>query len=571
MQKLSIAFVLSALFMGLCGIRAGEDSGDIITLTHEEIKAFNVNSIQELLNRLPGISASGFSVKIRGSSKVKVIVDGKPINNPLSAHSSVKWGLVSFASIDSIKIYKGSSAVMFGEGTDGGAIEISRKTGNQSSMECEVIGGNYGLFEVEGVSNYNLSNHACATTFHSYHSDGYRENQDKDRYDLGFSDVIRWHEDKYTFSGSINYSWEERGSPGYPAYPRLLAREKSEAFTGSGLFSSDRLKNSFYFQNFLNRSTDPERDLESEIKSVSFGDEMEYKLGLPNGKSLPLGLSFETTEFYGTEIAKRDEQKAAIYSSWKQKLADSSFSLHLASRFNWYSSFDSAFDPSAKLSWKGKGFWFHLGAGKGHTVPPIRKRYQRTSTRIPNPFLGMEHTYKLDLEVGYAAEEKFKWSTTVYAKRTDDRITYTRLDGGYAQYRNIGEASWLGWETTVDYSILPQLNASFTYTRLEAKDEENDLVLTASPKHTFQCDLEWEVTDQWKVILRNKYRSMQYVRSDNSESVTSYLVSDLRVEYQRGRMKFFGLVENILDRDYKYGDGLPGAPMEWQSGLQWSL
>ena len=66
----------------LLSATAGEQSTTLIT--GDEIKKMNAGSVPDVLNQLPGISASDTYVSIRGSYKVKVFIDGNSINDPTS-------------------------------------------------------------------------------------------------------------------------------------------------------------------------------------------------------------------------------------------------------------------------------------------------------------------------------------------------------------------------------------------------------------------------------------------------------------------------------------------------------
>ncbi|RLB87667.1 MAG: TonB-dependent receptor, partial [Deltaproteobacteria bacterium] len=59
---------------------------DSIVITANEIKKMNVRKISDVLNQVPGLKAGDTSVSIRGSYKVKVMLDGRPINDPTSSH-----------------------------------------------------------------------------------------------------------------------------------------------------------------------------------------------------------------------------------------------------------------------------------------------------------------------------------------------------------------------------------------------------------------------------------------------------------------------------------------------------
>ncbi|HDM77613.1 MAG TPA: hypothetical protein ENG51_14250 [Deltaproteobacteria bacterium] len=67
----------------------------------------NVRKISDVLNQVPGVKAGDTFVSIRGSYKVKVLLDGRPINDPTSSHGSVKFDLVSPENVEKIEIYRG--------------------------------------------------------------------------------------------------------------------------------------------------------------------------------------------------------------------------------------------------------------------------------------------------------------------------------------------------------------------------------------------------------------------------------------------------------------------------------
>ncbi|MDO9528974.1 MAG: Plug domain-containing protein [Syntrophales bacterium] len=81
------------------------NSGRII-ITADEIKEMNVRTVVELLNQIPGVDASEHTVCLQGSYMVRVLLDGRPIHDPLSSHRAVKWNLVSINNIERIEIYR---------------------------------------------------------------------------------------------------------------------------------------------------------------------------------------------------------------------------------------------------------------------------------------------------------------------------------------------------------------------------------------------------------------------------------------------------------------------------------
>jgi outer membrane receptor protein involved in Fe transport len=112
------------------GIAARRSSGDRIVLTAKEIREMNVQSIPELLNRLPGITAGETYAKIQGATDVRVMLDGRPINSSSSGHGGIKWNMVSVRDIEKVVILMGGGAAAVGDGTSGGAILLTSKKNN---------------------------------------------------------------------------------------------------------------------------------------------------------------------------------------------------------------------------------------------------------------------------------------------------------------------------------------------------------------------------------------------------------------------------------------------------------
>ena len=85
---------LSFFMMGLCfcavtllpswALASGNGSGDeeSIIVTESEIQAIKAHKMADLLNHVPGVTAGDTSVSIHGSYKVKVLVNGRSINDP---------------------------------------------------------------------------------------------------------------------------------------------------------------------------------------------------------------------------------------------------------------------------------------------------------------------------------------------------------------------------------------------------------------------------------------------------------------------------------------------------------
>ena len=208
-----------------------QDGQDKITITQEDIKKMNVRTIQEVLNRIPGVDASERTVSLYGSRMVTVLLDERPLNDPLSAHPVyINWNLVSLENIEKIEIYKSGGAA-FG-GTTGGVIRITTKKVTTSQGMIETSFGN---LDTQNYSvNYmkKIKSLGIGLTSEWNKTGGFRVNDDKDRKKIGLKLGLE-SQKRHAFDLSIDYFTEDRGRPGLPAFPTPQARGRGDAVSSS--------------------------------------------------------------------------------------------------------------------------------------------------------------------------------------------------------------------------------------------------------------------------------------------------------------------------------------------------
>ncbi len=68
---------------------------------------------------MPGVKAGSTSVTIRGSSKVRVLLDGRPINDPTSSHGGIKFDMVFLENVERVEIHRGKGGVKYGNDASG--------------------------------------------------------------------------------------------------------------------------------------------------------------------------------------------------------------------------------------------------------------------------------------------------------------------------------------------------------------------------------------------------------------------------------------------------------------------
>lgn len=135
---------LAVLFTSLTlpGLSLAQEESGSIVITAEEIRQMQANKMADILNHVPGVTAGDSSVGIHGSSKVKVLVDGRPINDPTSSYGSINWSLVSPEQVERIEILRGKGGVRYGQDASGGVILITTRQISSVSGRIKAYGGN---------------------------------------------------------------------------------------------------------------------------------------------------------------------------------------------------------------------------------------------------------------------------------------------------------------------------------------------------------------------------------------------------------------------------------------------
>jgi iron complex outermembrane receptor protein len=542
------------------------EESDKIVVTAQEIEKMNVRTVSDLLNQIPGVNAGESSVSLRGSYMVKVILDGRTINDPTSGHRAVKWDMVSVNNIDKIEIHKGGGGVEFGDDSSGGVIYITTKRAKGSHGNIETYGGNL------ATRNCNMNYHQEAAPFSvgvsagCEKTDGYRVNGDKEKRRAGIK-LGYTLDDNYGFSLSGDYFKEDAGRPGLPAYPTPNARADYETFSTLLLAGNKSVKSKTYFTAVEKISDNPDKPLYTLLRTKTYGENITAKIPAGRWGAINSGVSFELGRLSGNKIDSKQEEKYGIFGIKDIKFNAIPVTLTLGLRGNFYSEFNEAINPEVKVKFEKDFYSIQLSANKTNNIPTFLQRYNETSTTKPNPDLTMEKATNYSLSFFCQPAKSFSGNLSVFYNKITDRITYVRGDEGIGRYENLGKSSYKGVEVSFSLKPVDVFTVKPSYTYLIAKDDLTEKWLACKPKHKVKIDLICNPTENISLTLNTQYVSEQFSRSDNTESVPEYFTADLRAEYGFKMLSLFCRVKNIFDEDYYYGDGYPAPPRTWIAGV----
>ncbi len=463
--------------------------------------------------------------------------------------------------------FKGTGGVLYGDDTSGGVVSIfTRKTSKKPGGNIRV---SYGRFDSEGYElNYRqrFGKFGTALSAGWDKTDGFRENSNKDK-KRGSAKISYESDTEHILSLSFDYSTLDSGKAGRTYLPTPNARGKEKNLGGTFLWSMKSLKSSTHYSSFEKEYRNPDTGLETLLESWGFAQNLNGKLTAGEFGPINLGTSIGIDHVEGNKLSPNEEEKYAFYATKQFQWTKLLLSFDIGLRTAFYSNFPTVINPSLEISYNSDPFDVQFSVTRSNNVPTFHQRYYESTYTRPNPGLEMEKATNYCLSISAKFIESIEGSISLFLNDITDRITYIKGDDGVSSYYNVGSVTRKGSEICVRWTPDDHWLIKNSYTYLLAKDETTGKVLVSSPEHTIKLDIQYKPIQDLLLGLHTKYVSKKYVKTDNSESVPEYSVSDFRIDYSFKAIKIFSRIENIFDKYYEILDGYPGAPRTWIIGV----
>ncbi|MFK5953199.1 MAG: TonB-dependent receptor [Desulfobacterium sp.] len=566
----AIAVGVWCLFLCFSTASMASDDSDAITITAKEIEAMNVNSMADILNQVPGVRCGDTSVSIHGSSKVKVYVNGKPLNDPTSSHGGVRWDMVNIDNIEKIEIFKGKGGVSHGSDAAGGVILISTQKISTFKGNIKTHAGKEDVFNAKTNATMVLGSMGLGLSGEYNTDDGYKINNDKETHRLG-GRIEYSPGDAMDFILTADHMKDERGLSGLPAFPTPFSRKETDISIFSFLSSFKSLTAKTYLNQGEKHNTDIGKGLDKTIKVKKLGQDVNYSWQLNEENGFNFGAAWDLDRASGTAFSRKEEYSLSAFSTWSKGFESLPITLSMGLRGNYNSDFENAVNPELKVVYKRNNWQVSASYNRANNTPSFYNRYNETSSTIPNPDLTMETANNYELGLSMALSASLSTHATLFYNQLKDKITYIRNDYGIGQYQNVGEVTYKGADLGVKYTPLEQLSINGSYTYLEAKNEKTGLWLTAKPAH--QANVNFNITPTQKLFLNLNllYTSKNYTNKANTQSVSEYFIANARAEYFFQKFSIFSEIKNLADTTYYFVDGLLAPPLLWTVGMKYKF
>lgn len=568
-MKMPLAPILGGVLFCLPFVaHAGSERGDSIVFTRADIARMKANRIADILNQAPGVGAGDSSVSIHGSTRVKVLVDGRPINNPASGHGGINWSMVHPESIERIEILPGRGGVRYGQDAGGGVILIETSRPTAFSGTIKTYGGSEGRAFAELLAQARAGLWGAELSSRGQTTNGYTTNGDAEKMRGGLG-LSYGPDARHQIALHADHLREELGLVGQPEYPTPHSRKKSETTLLAGRLVCEDLNLATFFNSTEERHRDASRQLAQDLRVDQFGQDAGYNLQTGSLGELALGASYRLNQGDGTDLSNQREESGALFATQVLRSSTLPWSLTLGLRANAYSAFDSGLNPEIRIAYRQPSWSLSAGYNRAENTPSLRQRYAHTSSTLPNPDLGMETADNRLLALTLNPTGTLSLRASVFDNQITDRITYLTGARGMGQYVNYGEVSYRGGDLALHWQPVTALTVKARYSYLDARDDATGCKLPGMAAHVVKGDLLWQVTDSLLVVFSGKYSSKVYRNRDNSKEVDSYTTFDLRAEYNLGKIAVFAEIDNLANSTWYYADGLLGPPRTVLAGLSY--
>jgi outer membrane receptor protein involved in Fe transport len=576
----------------------------IVVLEQTEIARRAVTTVDEALDRAPGVQFLNGQVNIRGSSgyvqglgsRVLLLVDGVPANQ--GDRGGINWDLVPLERVERVEVVKGAGSSLYGSSALGGVVNlITREIPLGLHARVRLAGSVFGdpphdiwrfrdyTGAREGIDvsgSYGTDALRGSYSAGGWHSDGYREQDRRDHWQTGGKAEWRpaagtvatgsgsWASDQY----EVPLRWCVRGTcddRGQAYQPFLVDTSGRGSHTRSDkgflTLTLDRsptprvalhARGSWlrtHFTNFQPGNTDAG-------VANRFGAELRGHLTSGPGQDVTVGVEGARSDVESDIFGNHSQTELATYGESERVLGAAR--LTTGARIDFLAvdggTLSAVVSPRAgAVLATARGAW-RASIGRGFRAPALAERFVSTEVSglrvIPNPNLSPETAWSSELGNTTRWSERLRSDAALFWTEAYDLIEpNVNAGSGEIQFRNVARARLLGLDLALEGSPLTsRLTTSFAYTLLYARELARDTTparpLAFRPKHllTLGADYRW---GPFGVGGDFRYTSrFERVEVYPDDPRVDAKVLDLRASWESGQLAARVLLTNALGYIY---------------------
>ncbi len=572
----------------------------------EQVKPLDLS---EAIRYAPGVSItfgdkSVYTLKLRGvdSRRIALLVDGVPVYEPY--YSTFDLKTVSAEGIDSLKLTRGPSSVLYGPNTLGGIVNVitQRPTG-APTLSMNASYGELNTRNIGLLSGFHLNRWAFSGSLQYQDSTGYyipdadtnqkleRANTDYQRANL--NGKLYFNPSRNTeILLNMGIHLSDYGMPPdtVASRPRFWRFKKWNrySFNAGGYTALDEESiiryRAFYVRhdNVLDMFADPEL---TQMRFESTHNNSIYGLFGLADISMSRSNQLKSSLYYQRDIARTQDDTGDPWNKYDQGIFSLGLEDHLAFTDNWVLvaglSLDylnkftgentSRFNPLVGIKYTPiRQLDLHFSFSQKSRFPSMRSMYSDSSG---NPDLLSE--IGTIWELGFTYNEHFLLSGAAFLTRFKDLIDSVRLPEYDFEriYFNIGKAHIDGFELQLQ-KVFPKAALTLNYTFLDHWNESDEQPLTVISKHNLNFDLQVFPVPNFRIGLLGLLASSSYwldIDTDELLEIPSYANLDAVAAYRWNRVEFFLKVTNIFNKFIYTELGFPWRGRYFELGFRADL
>ncbi len=585
---------------------------NVLVIKGERFQQLPVHSIDELMRYLPGIEVqargpmgaqSDFVIRGGTFQQVLVILDGLRINDPVTGHFS-SYIPIAPAEIDRIEILKGASSAIYGSEAVGGVIHIITKTfarqntGDKKEAQVQVMGGEYGLFNVQAGGFIKSGNTAIAGGLLTNNASGQPQRGTK-----GFLHVSTA---SLSISQQLNKDWQlafrsaydDRNFSAqnyYTTFASDTAEERVKTVWNQLRLGYQKENKTFSFS--AGYKTGEDRYLYNKASVANLNKSKLWQSLATyqqrwNNTSITTGAQVQSRSIKSNDRGNHEVAQAAGFVMLQQTI-DENLHINPALRLDWNECSGFEWVPQVNVSFSFQQLQLRGSAGKTIREADFTERFNNynkavvTSGRIGNPDLSAERSFSYEMGADYLLNNQLKLSASYFRRNHNDLIDYvvtpyaqmprqTNLvaGGSYALAKNISSVATSGVELDAQVikklSQQSQLLLSAGLLWLQSKSSEAQTSFYISSHAKFLGNFNATYSNSWLVLSANglyKVRQAQQAAAIHAAVTKDYFVMNAKAEafIYKKKWSLVAQADNIFDRQYS---DLLGAPMpgRWLMG-----
>ena len=578
----------------------------VTILDETQIEQGKPLDLSEAIRYAPGVSVtfgdkSVYTLKLRGvdSRRIALLVDGIPVYEPY--YSTFDLKTVSAEGLDSLKLTRGPSSVLYGPNTLGGIVNvITQRPAGRPTLSLQASYGERNTRNLGLRSGFQLDRWAFSGSLQYQDSDGYyipderggerleRTNTDYQRFNL--NGKVYFNPSSNTeilFNAGIHLS--DYGMPpdtgaSRPRYWRFKKWNRYSFNAGGYTAISEKSMiryRAFYVQhdNVLDMFTDPElsrRRFESTHDNSIYGIFGLADIAVSGSNQLKFSLSYQR------DIARIQDDMGDPWNEYDQGTFSLGLEDHITIAANWVIVAGLSFDHLDKFTGENTSrlnplagikytpipqLDLHLSFSQKSRFPSMRSMYSDSSG---NPDLLSERG--TIWELGFTYNDHFLLSGAAFLTGFKDLIDSVRLPEYDFErvYFNIGKARINGFELQLQ-KVFSKFALTLNYTFLDHWNESDDQPLTVLSRHNLNFDFQIYPVPNFRLGLLGLLASSSYwLGIDTNEllDIPSYVNLDAVAAYRWNRFEFFLKVTNVFN-NFIYSElGFPWRGRYFEVGVK---